>query len=143
MMGRYLVSAFIVLTGYAGVRTYTAEAQRPATPPLVISSLSGRDLFVFYCATCHGRGGKGDGPVALSLKTPPADLTQISARHGGMFPSDEIRRFVTGDERVAGVHGSGDMPVWGPIFRSLEPRDRLTQVRIENLVTFIESLQTR
>ena len=42
-------------------------AQRPPFPPLVIASLSGGDLFQFYCASCHGRDGKGDGPVAASL----------------------------------------------------------------------------
>lgn len=135
------VSSFVVLTTSVGGWTYAAAAQRPATPPLIISSLSGGDLFRFYCATCHGREGKGDGPVASSLRTPPADLTRIAARHGGHFPSEEIRRFIAGDEPLVNAHGSREMPVWGPIFRSLEPHDRLTPIRIENLVMFIESIQ--
>jgi hypothetical protein len=32
------------------------------------------------------------------------------------------------------------MPVWGPIFQSLEPHDRLTRIRLENVVSFIESI---
>ena len=39
--------------------------------------MAGRDLFESYCATCHGRDGKGAGPVAGALKTPPADLTAL------------------------------------------------------------------
>lgn len=118
-----------------------AEAQRPQTPPLVISSLSGADLFQFYCATCHGRGGKGDGPVVSSLKKQPPDLTTIAARHGGHFASEEILRFVAGDDVIVSAHGSRDMPVWGPIFYSLEPHDRLTRIRLENVVRYIETLQ--
>ena len=118
-----------------------APTQRPPTPPLVIASLSGADLFQFYCSSCHGRGGKGDGPVAASLKRPPPDLMTIAARHDGHFPSDEIRRYVAGDDDRRGAHGSPEMPVWGPIFYSLEPKDRLTRIRLENLVRYIETLQ--
>jgi mono/diheme cytochrome c family protein len=119
-----------------------ATAQKPLTPPLVISSLSGRDLFQFYCSTCHGREGKGDGPVASSLKRPPPDLTTIARRNDGHFPSDAIVHLVSGEDPPVGAHGSREMPVWGPIFRSLEPHDRLTRIRIENVVKFVESIQT-
>jgi hypothetical protein len=33
------------------------------------------------------------------------------------------------------------MPVWGTIFRAFEPNDTMVDVRIENLVRYIESLQ--
>jgi mono/diheme cytochrome c family protein len=107
-----------------------------------MTSLSGRDLFQFYCASCHGREGKGDGPVAASLKRPPPDLTAIASRHDGRFPTHEIERFVSGDTLLV-AHGDREMPVWGPIFASLEPHDRLTRIRIENVVAFVESLQAR
>jgi hypothetical protein len=36
------------------------------------------------------------------------------------------------------------MPVWGPIFRALDPsNERLTLIRIENLVGYLESIQAR
>ena len=120
-----------------------AEAQRPLTPPMVISSLSGRDLFQFYCATCHGPSGKGDGPVVSSLKRQPPDLTTIAERNSGHFPTDRLERYVAGDDEPPAVHGTREMPVWGPIFRSLEPHDRLTRVRIANVVAFVESLQSK
>jgi mono/diheme cytochrome c family protein len=128
----------LILVG-AGVRP--AVAQRHLTPPVVISSLSGGDLFRFYCTSCHGSDGKGDGPVAATLKTPPPDLTRIAARNGGHFPSEELQGFVAGNERPIAAHGSREMPVWGPIFQSLEPHDRLTRIRIESVVKFLESIQ--
>ena len=35
----------------------------------------GRALFLKHCATCHGPGGKGDGPAAAFGMVTPRDLT--------------------------------------------------------------------
>lgn len=111
-------------------------------PPLVISSTSGRDLFEFYCATCHGRDGTGGGPVAPVLKAPLPDLTTIAMRNGGTFPKAQVESFVSGDQdRPAPAHGSKDMPVWGPIFRALDPGDTVNKIRIANIVRYLESMQ--
>jgi mono/diheme cytochrome c family protein len=112
-------------------------------PPLLIPSMSGGDLFRFYCASCHGREGKGDGPVAPALNRRPPDLTAIARRNGGRFPTARVERFVTGDREPSLAHGSADMPVWGPIFQALDPRDRMNRIRIENVVAFIESIQSK
>jgi mono/diheme cytochrome c family protein len=104
----------------------------------------GRDLFEFYCATCHGRDGKGGGPAASALRVTPPDLTTIARRNGGPFPRAVVRELVTGDQqRLVPAHGSKDMPVWGPIFRALDPNDTATKVRIANIVDYIESLQPK
>jgi len=117
---------------------------RGQNPPLVISSMVGRDLFQFYCATCHGVDGRGKGPTAASLRPPTPDLTSIARLNGGAFPSARIEAFITGDEgRMPAAHGSPDMPVWGPIFRSLDRSDARTRVRIGNLVAYIESIQAK
>ena len=112
-------------------------------PPLLIPSMSGGDIFRFYCASCHGREGKGDGPVASALNRRPPDLTTIARRNSGRFPTDRVERFVTGDREPTLAHGSADMPVWGPIFQALDPQDRMKRIRIENVVAFIESIQTK
>ena len=46
----------------------------------------------FYnnCASCHGRDGKGNGPLGQVLSIRPADLTIIAKRTGGKFPAEKI-----------------------------------------------------
>jgi mono/diheme cytochrome c family protein len=74
-----------------------------------------RQLFIQACAPCHGLAGTGNGPVAAALVTPPSDLTQLSARHGGIFPRDDVAAVLSGDRPVR-PHGSREMPVWNQRF---------------------------
>jgi mono/diheme cytochrome c family protein len=76
---------------------------------------AGQRFFERYCSACHGPDGKGHGPVASALRTPPADLTQIAKRRGGEFPVAEIAAYIDGRSEVQ-AHGSRDMPVWGERF---------------------------
>jgi mono/diheme cytochrome c family protein len=120
-----------------------AQTTGPANPPLMIRSLAGRDLFEFYCASCHGRDGKGNGPVVSALKVAPSDLTLLARRSGGTFPAERVKAFVTGGGDVlTPAHGDSDMPVWGPVFRGLDPSDTLVRIRIANIVAYIQSIQT-
>jgi mono/diheme cytochrome c family protein len=122
-----------------------AAAPVPAQqrPPLLIESMTGRDLFQFYCATCHGQDARGAGPVAAVLKIPPADLTTIARRRGGRFPRAEVVGFVADGPATIPAHGSTAMPIWGPIFRALDPSDTRARIRIENLVSYLESIQAK
>ena len=121
--------------------TAVAQTQPARTPGvLTIASLTGRDTFEAYCAPCHGRGGAGDGPVGPVLRTPPADLRRLSATRGN-FPREDIVAFVTGTGRPIAAHGTSDMPIWGLIFRSLDPSDARVKVRLQNVVEYVESLQ--
>jgi mono/diheme cytochrome c family protein len=110
-------------------------------PPSYVPT--GSAMFKQYCAACHGPGGKGDGPAAFTLKTPPADLTTLTARHMGQFPRDyvvNILRFGPG----ASAHGSSDMPTWGSIFQMIDKNnERAVQQRIKNITDFIASLQKK
>jgi mono/diheme cytochrome c family protein len=133
--------AIEIVAAVAAPAAQTASQRTP--PPLVIESLVGEDSFSFYCASCHGREGKGDGPVARSLKTAPPDLTTLARRNGGIFPTAEVTSFIAGTGRALPAHGPGDMPVWGPIFRALEASDPRVKVRIQNIVAYIESIQAR
>jgi mono/diheme cytochrome c family protein len=121
----------------------SAQTTGPTNPPLVISSMYGRDLFEFYCASCHGRDGTGGGPAVRALRVTPPNLTRIAARNRGMFPRTRVEAFVTGDLEVPAAHGSKEMPVWGPIFRGLDPNDRANRVRITNIVDYIASIQAK
>jgi mono/diheme cytochrome c family protein len=44
------------------------------------SPSSGKEMFTSYCAPCHGKSGKGDGPAAAALKQPPARPHHASQR---------------------------------------------------------------
>ncbi len=140
----------IATAAAAGVLALTAgghpaaQTTGPQTPPLVIASMAGTDLFRAYCASCHGRGGKGDGPTAAALKTAVPDLTTLAKRSGGTFPRARVQALVShGEDLSTSSHGSRQMPVWGPIFQALDPNDTRTAVRISNIVEYVESIQVR
>ena len=104
--------------------------------------MKGPDLFRAHCAACHGSEGKGDGPVASTLKTKPADLTVIAKNSGGKFPSARVLKIISGDEVLAS-HGSREMPIWGPIFHQVEADQDFGNVRLQNLVKYLESIQQK
>ena len=141
---RTIVVAVAALACASVVHLDIGAQQTIRTPaPLVIPSMEGGDLFRFYCASCHGREGKGDGPVAPALKQLPADLTIMARRDGGRFPTDRVERYVTGDREPTPAHGSEKMPVWGPIFQALDGREGYNRARIANIVTYLESIQVK
>lgn len=141
---RASVLSVALILALGGALSALAQTTGRQNPPLVIRSLTGRDLFAFYCATCHGRDGTGNGPVANALKVPPPDLTLLARRSGGAFPRQRVESFVTndGDARTTS-HGTAEMPVWGPVFRGLDPSDTLAKIRIANVVTYLESIQAK
>jgi mono/diheme cytochrome c family protein len=106
------------------------------------SDASGKHLYGAYCASCHGTAGKGDGPVAKALRAAPTDLTLLSKRHGGKFPGAEITKELKSPYQAP--HGSAIMPVWGPIFSAMSPKDdALAALRIHNIVEYMETLQVK
>ena len=89
-------------------------AQPPTVKLLPVprtSPTSGQEMFTTYCAACHGKEGKGDGPAATAMKKMPTDLTVIAARNNGKFPDLQVLHAISGDQTIA-AHGSNDMPVW-------------------------------
>jgi mono/diheme cytochrome c family protein len=135
----YSIAALVLAATVAIAASPQTTGRR--NPPLVIDSMTGQDLFGFYCATCHGRDAKGHGPVAASLKVAPADLTTIARRNNGVFPSARIAAFLTDGDARTEAHGTREMPIWGPIFMALDPSDTLTRVRINNVVSHVQTLQ--
>lgn len=74
----------------------------------------GGALFADHCASCHGAGARGDGPMAEILTVPIPDLTGLAVRAGGEFPLARVVEVIDGRTPLRG-HG-GPMPVFGPIF---------------------------
>lgn len=119
----------------------SSGAYSQAVAPNARTDQDGHVLYTTHCASCHGTGGRGDGPVAQSLRVPPADLTQLAARNGGAFPRPKTHRVVDG--RDVGAHGNPDMPVWGDAFRRDGLTDQQSKARIEAILRYLESIQVR
>jgi mono/diheme cytochrome c family protein len=130
---------FVILLSALALRAQDKEIKKVSVEPTQMSS--GQEMFKTYCATCHGPGGKGDGPAATSLKKPPADLTQLSRKHDGKFPDAYVAAKLRNVEQP--VHGSKEMPVWGPLLSSVSRDTAETQLRINNIVAYIGSIQAK
>ena len=126
-----------------GTTWLAAQTSQQPIPPILTKSLVGRDLFQTYCAGCHGRDGRGDGPVATVLKVPPANLTTLAQRHGGKYPASLVEARLNGtfDPNESAAHGTTDMPIWGSIFRQLDAKEITARVRVQNLVEYVKSIQ--
>jgi len=113
---------------------YLAQLQ---SPPVQVT---GKELFTALCASCHGENGKGKGPTAPWLKTPPADLTQLTRANHGAFPSAHVTSILQGDSKS---HGTQQMPAWGPTLRTMGAEMREGKAPIMKLLEFVEQLQAK
>lgn len=112
----------------------------------------GKQEFDAKCAVCHGTTGKGNGPLADFLRQRPSDLTQLTQKNGGVFPTTKVYEVIEGSN-VPG-HGTREMPVWGRDFQAedaaqyKEARGHYdvsgaVRARILMLLEYINRLQAR
>ena len=107
------------------------------------SPASGVEMYKSYCAVCHGVDGKGNGPAASALKVPPTDLTTLSTKNNGKYPSMRVASILRGEDTLA-AHGTKDMPIWGNLFWNLSSgHEPEVQQRVSNLNKYLESLQKK
>lgn len=117
----------------------------------------GSDEYRTSCLSCHGVGGKGDGPLARFLTLPPTDLTALAKNNGGQYPNlkagaypfQHVFTVIDGRTAVA-AHGDRSMPVWGNRYLAEQPMghtsfggeyEKVVRGRILELVYYIQSLQ--
>ncbi len=107
---------------------------------------TGRANYDSLCAGCHGPTGKGDGAAAAGLDERPADLTQIAAKNGGVFPRVEVMAKIDGYAK--GEPHYGAMPAFWPLLEGrtvlVETGDGILTPTPEPLVAlaaYIETLQ--
>jgi mono/diheme cytochrome c family protein len=109
---------------------------------------AGKREFQRSCATCHGVEAKGNGPSAQALNVKPADLTQLSKNHGGVFLFWRTYEKISGaDEAPIRGHGTREMPIWGERFRlekgASEEHHMGVRGRILSLVYYLQSIQEK
>ena len=103
-----LVGGLIIAAAVALMPRPALAQQRLGYPP-------GRGSYMRYCAVCHGKDAKGDGPYATLLKQKPANLTVLAKKNKGVFPTQRVIHSIYGREMIP-AHGRPDMPVWGHRF---------------------------
>jgi mono/diheme cytochrome c family protein len=140
-----LLGMLVVTTSLCLAQNQTEE--KPVVKQTTIkqtSAVSGKAMFTEYCAPCHGADGKGNGPAASAMKAQPTDLTQLARKHEGNYPANHVASVLRFGEGTTGAHGSAEMPVWGPLFHSLDKfHDADVQQRISNIVGYIGTLQVK
>ncbi len=144
MTRRLRAHGIFVLAGSLAVLA-PLGARADEKPDPVLAEM-GQEYFQAYCASCHGLSAQGDGPVADSLKTRPANLTQIAARRGGTFPGGEIARFIDGRFEVP-AHGTREMPIWGATLGANIPESEIAEEvvrgKIASLVEYLKTIQVQ
>jgi mono/diheme cytochrome c family protein len=126
-------------------RAQGADVYHPASEE---RPTSGKEDFDNHCAPCHGLDGKGHGPELNVLPDiHPSDLTNITLKHGGVFPRQEVADMVDGRKSIPS-HKRFDMPFWGVNFqqegKEFSPESEAkAKARIDALVTYVEALQRK
>ena len=89
----FILAAMLLGVSAAMLGQSGAAAQQKAIKKMPTASMpeSGAQLYKDHCAACHGAEGKGDGPVAGFLKTPPADLRVLAQRNNRIFASQLVQ----------------------------------------------------
>lgn len=132
-----LILVLVTSSSVGQQKTETKSKERNVNPA------SAKETFLQYCASCHGKTAKGDGPAAFVMKPPPSDLTTLAKRHEGKYPAGSVSAILTFSRSFA-AHGASDMPVWGTRFKKVDPvHDPTGQQHIDDLVAYIESLQVK
>lgn len=133
--GSPLVAIFVLASAAVGLPGCQQAEVAPAA-----ATYDGRNLYLGYCASCHGAEGAGDGPVAPAFAATVPDLRTLSARRGG-FDEAWLKEIIDG-RTLRAAHGTTEMPVWGWQFRLVEDSEAEVTARIDALVEHLRSIQT-
>jgi len=139
-MGKILLVIFLLATIYA----ITSGCSNNEEIETVENPYAGYLSYRQYCASCHGLDAKGNGPVASTLKIPPADLTKLGKKYGMPLPRKKLIEFIDG-RRMVRSHGTREMPVWGnrlfEVAPSREYRNAAILEVVESIVIYLETVQ--
>jgi mono/diheme cytochrome c family protein len=113
-----VLTAFTVLTALTALAA-GCRSQAPKLEPLKLGDgrtipaqmlERGRDVYTYYCFSCHGERGDGQGPSAVGMRPPPRSFRQGLFKFAGVpageLPTDEaLKRTVR-----RGLHGTPMLP---------------------------------
>ncbi|MGD0348113.1 MAG: c-type cytochrome [Terracidiphilus sp.] len=145
-MLKNLLLAGVAAAIVAGVGYANQSVAKTVIIPVSKAPLNnGKQMYVNYCAPCHGVEGMGNGPAAAALKRQPTNLAALSRNNGGKFPSTHIAS-VLEFGAANPSHGTAEMPEWGPMLGSVDTATNDANVRalrISNLSRYLQSLQQK
>jgi mono/diheme cytochrome c family protein len=138
------LSLIAVVAGCVLAIGYADQTKNKIVIPVEKTSPSdGKQMFISYCAPCHGADGKGHGPAARALKTQPADLTALARLNHGKYPETHVLSVLQFGSEIT-AHGSTEMPVWGPILgRMNAANSQARDLRLGNLSRYLERIQVK
>lgn len=87
----------------------------------------GAATFASTCSTCHGPGGKGDGPAAAALNPKPANFTDPA--FWAARTDDGIKKAIKG-----GGPAVGKSP-------SMPPNPGMTPAQIDEMLAYLKTLK--
>jgi mono/diheme cytochrome c family protein len=95
---------------------------------------AGKPQFQANCSSCHGMGGKGDGPVGAALNPAPRDFTKGDFKYdtdadGKPGTDADLKNVIT-----KGAAAYGGSPLMAP-WPTLKPE------QIDDIVAYIRSLK--
>lgn len=114
----FIIFPLILTSSFASaVAGGQSEAQKKIKGAIqhLKNKTKGEVLYTNLCASCHGKSGIGNGPVASQLKTKPKDLTKLKQKMGDAFDTKVIKDRIDG-RTMPRAHGIPEMPVWGEWF---------------------------
>jgi mono/diheme cytochrome c family protein len=109
------IAALGVVVTLPSTETGPRGPVRNPFPPTSASVEAGQRLYAQRCTGCHGRFGRGDGPLAAGLRPPPADLVLHVPLHadGDLFAS--IHEGITGTAMAPFGGQMTDEEIWHTI----------------------------
>ncbi len=140
---RLMLLAVLLLAACApGARANPAQDQNQKQNQLPADYVpSGGVIYRQYCGACHGADARGHGPAGPALRIPAPDLTTLAKRHGGKFPYAYVTSVLQFGPGVPS-HGSGNMPMWGPLFEYYYNKESAAR-RVQNLCDYLAALQEK
>jgi mono/diheme cytochrome c family protein len=136
-----VLASCLILSGVSSTWAQSNKKEIPVKAEPTQELDRGKGLYETFCASCHGKDGKGNGPVASAMKIPPTDLTQIAKKNQGKFDEVHVIALVDGEKTVS-AHGTREMPVWGSRFRRTKGTME-SSLSVYTLMKYIESLQVK